>query len=129
METESIRMTTAGQIKASVGLKPIDGLCLFVPLLIFLAVLSWATWEIRLVKPMAFTLFVGLMAAGLVLAIADVWSRRAHNTCALSLKPVPESVCLSTPIGQQIKRSRPIKDVPFIIVERLSARQMPHHEV
>jgi hypothetical protein len=69
----------------------IEELCLFVTLLIFLAVLGLATWEIRLVKPMAFMMFAGLMAAGLVVAIADVESRRARN------------------IGKQIKLSRPVK--------------------
>jgi len=94
-----------GQIKTSTGLTFMDGLCLLVPLLIFSAVLGWATWEIRSVNLLAFVMFAGLMAAILVLAIADVWSHRAHSFSAHSLKPASESGCLPTPISKQIKLS------------------------
>ena len=113
METK----VAAGQSKQAPDRIPIDELCLVVPLLIYLAILGWATWEIRLVNPMALKLFLGLMTAVLVLAIADVWSRRVHNAFAVSLKRVPESVYLSTVlIGEPIKLSRPINNERLIIV-------------
>ena len=115
METDSNVAT--GQSKRGPDRILIDDLCLFAPLLIFLTILGWATWEIRLVNPMALKLFLGLMTAVLVLAIADVWSRRVHNAFAVSLKRVPESVYLSTVlIGEPFKLSRPINNERLIIV-------------
>jgi hypothetical protein len=113
MESKNFKVSTAGHIQTSTGLILMDGLWLFVSLLFFLAFLGWATWEMRLVNPMAFTMFAGSMAAVLALAIADVWSHRTCNVSVLSLKPASESGCLTTPVDEQIKVSRPIKDIPL----------------
>ena len=67
-----VKVAAAEQITTSTGLRLMDGLCLFVPLLIILVVLGWATWQIRSVNSMAFAMFAGLIAAVLVLAVADV---------------------------------------------------------
>jgi hypothetical protein len=47
---------------------------------------------------------------------ADVLWRLACNAFAVSLQRVPESVYLSTLMGEPIVLSRPIKDERFIIV-------------
>jgi hypothetical protein len=74
MKNKVTKAASAGRIKLDTPTLN-DGLCLFVQLLIFLAVLGWATWQIRTVNPMAFALFAGSMVAVLVLAIAHVWPR------------------------------------------------------
>lgn len=114
MKSKDIKATTASQIRTSMGLTLIDSICLFGPLLVSLAVLGWATWQIRLVNPMAFAMFAGLMAAAFVLAIVDVWPRRTHSSSAPSLKPASEPVCLSTPISEQIELSQSIQNAGFI---------------
>ena len=112
MENKSIKVATARQIQTGTGLILVDGVWLFVSLLFFLAVLGWATWTMRLVSPLAFALFAALMGSVLVLAIVDVWYRLAGSASAPSMKTESDSVCLT----EQIKRSRPIRDVPLIIL-------------
>lgn len=89
MKSEDIKVGTAGQIATSAGLRLMDDLCLFVPLLVFLAVLAWATWEIRSVNPMAFAMFAALIAAVVVLAIAGLWPRRIRSVSVTSSRLHP----------------------------------------
>ena len=51
---------TTSQTKQSTGLTFTDALCLFGPLMTFLGLLGWATWEMRLANPMAFVMVAGL---------------------------------------------------------------------
>jgi hypothetical protein len=71
MNSKGIVAATSSRTRTGTGLTLTHSLCLFAPLVIFLAVLGWATWEIRLAKPMAFEMFAGLMVVVLVLAIVD----------------------------------------------------------
>ena len=80
---------TASQTRASTGLTLTATVCLFAPLVIFLALLGWATWENRSVKPMAFDLLAGLMAAVLLLGIVGAWpavSRQLRSATAINAK-------------------------------------------
>ena len=75
MNGKGIVAATTSQTKQSTGLTFTDALCLFGPLMTFLGLLGWATWEMRLANPMAFVMVAGLMGVELVLAIVDVLSR------------------------------------------------------
>jgi hypothetical protein len=75
MNSKGVIGPPASQTRTSTRLKFIDNLCLFAPLVIFLAVLGWAMWGIRLVSPIAFGLFAGLMIVVLALGIVGIWPR------------------------------------------------------
>ena len=84
MHSRDIEVSMARQIKSRTGLTLLDWVCFLVPLLISVAVLGWATWEVRLVYPLAFVMFAGLMAVALVLEMAGIWSGRARSSSATS---------------------------------------------
>ena len=93
MSRRRIAASIASRIPTSPGLTPLHSLCFFTPLVIFLALLGWATWEIRLVNPVAFGLFAGLMSVLLGLVTVDLLSRhwrgslRTEGTAAKRLYP------------------------------------------
>ena len=69
MTSKGLVAATASQTRASTGLTLTATVCLFAPLVIFVALWGWATWQNGSVKPMAFDLLAGLMAAVLLLGI------------------------------------------------------------
>ena len=75
MKGKGIVAATTFQRKPSTGFTFTEALCLFAPLVTFLALLGWATWEMRLANPMAFEMFAGLIVVVLVLAIVNVLPR------------------------------------------------------
>jgi hypothetical protein len=77
MNCESVVAATASQTTTNSGPKRTDTFCLLAPQVLFLAVLGWATWEISLVKPMAFEMFAGLIVFVLALSIVGVLPRQA----------------------------------------------------
>jgi hypothetical protein len=91
IEVGSLVQTTHPRLQASgrtrMGLRLTDSLCLFAPLVIFLAVLAWATWEIKSVNPMAFAMFAGVIAAALILLVAGVLSSRPRPAQSGSALP------------------------------------------
>ena len=112
MNSKGIVAATASQTGTSTGLTLADALCLFTPLVIFLAVLGWTIWEMRLANPMAFEMFAGSMAAVLVLALMRLLTplygglRKAPTIAAKQFDPFYEMIPLTSLTVAAIERKQ-----------------------